>query len=84
MEVNKTINEENMFVAGSDLGLQTDDNVSHAKLIDGESFMEIDVNKIQNNPMQPRLYIDESDLKDLMNSIKLYGLIQPISVISRR
>ena len=31
--------------------------------------------------MQPRLYIDEDELKDLARSIKLHGLIQPIAVI---
>jgi len=55
--------------------------ISHAKLIDGESFLELNVEDIKNNPMQPRIHIDEEELKDLARSIKLHGLIQPIAVI---
>lgn len=57
------------------------EKVSHAKSIGGETFLELDVDKIKNNPMQPRLHIDESELQDLIHSIKKRGLIQPISVV---
>ena len=77
----RKINAAMILAAGEDAYLQTKEKVSHAKSIDGESFLEIDVDKIKNNPMQPRLHIDEAELKDLTRSIKLHGLIQPIAVI---
>ncbi len=67
--------------ADEDEHLQTKEKVSHAKHIDGEIFLALDVDKIKNNPMQPRLHVYEAELKDLTRSIKLHGLIQPISVI---
>ena len=56
--------------------------VSHAKQsINGETFLEINIDDIKDNPMQPRIHIDENQLKGLMRSIELQGLIQPIAVI---
>ena len=40
----------------------------------------VDLNLIQRNPFQPRLKIADKELKELANSIKTYGLIQPITV----
>lgn len=76
----RKINAKMLLLAGEDAHLQTKSKVSHAN-IDGESFVAIDVEKIKNNPMQPRMHIDKEELDDLMRSIKLHGLIQPISVI---
>jgi ParB family chromosome partitioning protein len=78
----KEINDTAMILkAGEDAHLQTKEKVSYAKSIDGETFLEVDVENIKNNPMQPRLHVDEAGLKDFIQSIKLHGLIQPISVI---
>ncbi|MBA1421005.1 MAG: ParB/RepB/Spo0J family partition protein [Epsilonproteobacteria bacterium] len=77
----RKINAAMILAAGEDAHLQTNDKVSHAKPIDGESFLELNVNDIKNNPMQPRIHIDEEELKDLARSIKLHGLIQPVAVI---
>ena len=79
----RRINAAMILAAGEDedATLQTKEKFSLEKSIDGESFMELDVYKIKNNPMQPRLHIDEAELKDLIRSINLYGLIQPITVI---
>jgi ParB family chromosome partitioning protein len=77
----RKINAAMILAAGEDAHLQTKEKVSHAKPIDGETFLELSVESIKNNPMQPRLHIDESELKDLTRSIKLHGLIQPIAVI---
>ncbi|WP_428023994.1 ParB/RepB/Spo0J family partition protein [Arcobacter sp.] len=41
----------------------------------------LDVNCIKPNPAQPRKIFDEEKLKELSDSIKEHGLIQPISVI---
>ncbi len=77
----RKINAAMILAAGEDAHLQTKEKVSHAKSINGETFLELDVENIKNNPMQPRLHIDEDELKDLTRSIKLHGLIQPIAVI---
>lgn len=41
---------------------------------------EIDINLITVNPFQPRTNIRKKELEELTNSIKSYGLIQPITV----
>ena len=41
---------------------------------------EIDINKIIPNPCQPRKIIREEELIGLSQSIRKYGLIQPIAV----
>ena len=46
------------------------------------SIYWIEVNKIQPNPYQPRREFDEHRLKDLADSIRMYGVLQPI-VVSR-
>jgi len=41
---------------------------------------EVDLNKIEVNPFQPRADFDEKALNDLANSIKVHGVVQPITV----
>jgi ParB family chromosome partitioning protein len=41
---------------------------------------DIDIDLIIPNPNQPRTVFDESKIKELGNSIKEYGLLQPINV----
>jgi len=77
----RKINAAMILAAGEDAHLQINEKVSHAKLIDGESFLELKLDEIENNPMQPRIHVDEEELESLARSIKLHGLIQPISVI---
>jgi ParB family chromosome partitioning protein len=48
----------------------------------GDSIFFIDVNKIVPNPYQPRREFDEARLKDLSESIRQYGVLQPL-VVSR-
>ena len=80
----RKIDAAKLLAAGADANLQTSKpKISHAK-IDNETFLEINVNKIINNPLQPRLEIKEEELKDLMTSIKLHGLIQPIALIKSK
>jgi ParB/RepB/Spo0J family partition protein len=77
----RKINAAMILAAGKDAHLQTREKVSHAKSINGERFLELNIEEIKNNPMQPRMHIDEEELKDLARSINLHGLIQPIAVI---
>jgi ParB family chromosome partitioning protein len=42
------------------------------------AIFQIEVDKIIPNPHQPRRYFDEETLKELANSIREFGIIQPI------
>ena len=44
------------------------------------AISEIDISKIETNPWQPRTEFDEEALNDLAESIKVQGIIQPITV----
>ena len=44
------------------------------------SISTLPIEKIEANPFQPRTYFDEEALKELANSIKELGVIQPITV----
>ena len=46
----------------------------------GALIEEIDIDLIKVNPFQPRTNIAKKELEELSNSIKVYGLIQPITV----
>ncbi|MBD3360136.1 MAG: ParB/RepB/Spo0J family partition protein [Candidatus Buchananbacteria bacterium] len=50
------------------------------KIDDKNQVLEISIDKIQVNPHQPRKRFDHSELEDLTNSIKAYGIIQPLIV----
>ena len=44
------------------------------------NILEIELDKIDVNPYQPRTYFDEESLRELASSIKELGVIQPITV----
>jgi len=44
------------------------------------SIFWVDIEKIKPNPFQPRREFDEDRLRDLADSIRQYGLLQPITV----
>ncbi|MEU2857528.1 ParB/RepB/Spo0J family partition protein [Streptomyces mirabilis] len=44
------------------------------------TIREIQITEIHRNPRQPREHFDEGDLKELAESIKRFGLMQPIEV----
>ncbi len=47
------------------------------------SIVELDPSAIHVNPHQPRKNFNPSELEDLMNSIKIHGIIQPLVVTQR-
>ncbi|HEG3195067.1 TPA: ParB/RepB/Spo0J family partition protein [Campylobacter upsaliensis] len=51
--------------------------------LDTNQVSEIPLVKIDLNPYQPRKHFDEEALGELANSIKEYGLIQPIIVLKK-
>ncbi|NCD71589.1 ParB/RepB/Spo0J family partition protein [Mucilaginibacter agri] len=54
--------------------------VSDSDLAGAGSINEININEIEVNPFQPRTEFDAEALQELSDSIKLQGLIQPITV----
>ena len=57
----------------------TSNKVSNSNL----QIEEVNPSLIQVNPHQPRQKFNPSDLEDLINSIKIHGIIQPL-VVTRR
>jgi ParB family chromosome partitioning protein len=45
-----------------------------------ETVCEVDISLIRPNPRQPRKNFDESEMEELVNSIKTHGILQPILV----
>ncbi len=54
--------------------------ISDAETIKSALVNEIPINQIELNPYQPRTEFDEEAIKELSESIKQYGIIQPITV----
>lgn len=46
----------------------------------GGGIYEIDINRIESNPFQPRSKFDKESLTELASSIKELGIIQPVTV----
>ena len=44
------------------------------------NIVELDIDKIEVNPYQPRTNFNEESIKELAGSIKALGIIQPITV----
>ncbi|MDR2904154.1 MAG: nucleoid occlusion protein [Clostridiales bacterium] len=49
-------------------------------LLTSAEIVYLPISKITPNPYQPRKFFEKSQLEDLANSIKEYGVIQPVSV----
>ena len=69
---------------GLDAILQSPETDITSRDISGDyvagAVAEIDINLIEANPFQPRTEFDEESLKELAQSIKEQGIIQPITV----
>jgi len=50
-------------------------------ILKGETYSEIDVEKVNPNPLQPRTKFDETAIDELAQSIRETGILQPIVVI---
>ncbi len=46
----------------------------------GDAIFWVEVEKIVPNPFQPRREFDEAKLKELSESIRMYGILQPLTV----
>ncbi len=45
-----------------------------------ETILELSIEEIQANPFQPRMHFDPVQLEELANSIREYGVLQPVIV----
>jgi len=52
----------------------------HKRPLSSQAIFLIEVEKIKPNPFQPRKNFDEQALKDLANSIREHGILQPLIV----
>lgn len=74
-------NSEIPVVDGEDMTVPV---VKREESIRGDKFViEIDVNQIEANPMQPRHQFDDEKLENLAQSIKMHGIIQPLIVTKK-
>ena len=56
-------------------------HLKHKPQTDGQDgALEIPLNKIVDNPYQPRIEMSEEELKELCDSIESHGLLQPVLV----
>ncbi len=58
--------------------LETDVPVAHTTPAGG--ILEIPIEQVEVNPFQPRTHFDQESLNELAESIKVHGIIQPITV----
>ncbi|NOQ28244.1 MAG: ParB/RepB/Spo0J family partition protein [Bacteroidales bacterium] len=64
---------------GRGLGALIDD-AGQEHIVTADAINEIDIDKIEANPFQPRTGFNEEALEELAKSIKELGIIQPITV----
>ena len=73
-----------MLGRGLDAILQSPETDITSKDISGSyvagAIAELDISKIETNPFQPRTDFDQMMLREMANSIKAQGIIQPITV----
>ncbi|HIQ50875.1 MAG TPA: ParB/RepB/Spo0J family partition protein [Nautiliaceae bacterium] len=58
-----------------------DAEIGYLKDLGNSGVLEIEIDKIKPNPYQPRKEFKEESIIELANSIKKYGLLQPIILI---
>ena len=59
------------------------DTIKEEKIQEGESILKVKITEVEPNMEQPRKHFDEEALEELAQSIKTYGLIQPIIVTKK-
>jgi len=82
--MNKTKGKKRVLGRGLDAILQSPETDITANDISGEfiagAIAELEINKIEANPFQPRSDFDEMQLREMADSIKQQGIIQPVTV----
>ena len=60
-----------------------EETIKNEEIQEGEVIRNLKIIEVEPNKNQPRIKFDEEALEDLSNSIKQYGVIQPIIVIKK-
>ncbi len=81
-KVNKKKKELGLGIRALLQGLDEPDTGDNSSSVSGvlNSINEISVEDIEENPFQPRVDFEEEHLQELMESIKVHGVVQPITV----
>ncbi len=74
------LNDDSVNTVLQNTGNKEFSSIPDSKESDLGSVNEIKISEIEVNPFQPRTEFDEQSLLELADSIKLQGLIQPITV----
>ena len=83
-QMSKIKGKKKVLGRGLDAILQSPETDITAKDISGEfvvgNIAEVAISKIEANPFQPRTDFDEMQLREMAESIKVQGIIQPVTV----
>lgn len=83
-QMSKTKGKKKALGRGLDAILQSPETDITTTDISGEfvagAIAEIEISKIEANPFQPRTDFDEMQLREMAESIKVQGIIQPVTV----
>jgi len=66
--------------AGEENALRAPKKITPPKSVTPTNFFEVPIEQIETNPFQPRTHFDEDALAELAESIRVQGIIQPITV----
>lgn len=59
------------------------DTIREEEVQEGEKILKVNINEVEPNREQPRKKFEEEALEELSESIKRYGVIQPIIVTKK-
>ena len=79
-ELIKCMQSDDMSVNASYLSAGSAINDAINNVINDVTVTEIPISRIRPNPNQPRRYFDDEKINSLADSIRRYGILQPISV----
>ena len=79
-KVKTTVKKENTSVEKTEISVKSKD--SHGE--DNKSVLTVKISKVEPNRSQPRKQFDEDALLELSESIKQYGVLQPLLVSDKK
>ena len=79
----KSINQKSDSSLDSDVSRETSDRIEQADLDENKEVKIVKITKVEPNRNQPRKVFNEDALQELADSIKQYGILQPLLVYDR-
>ena len=77
-KLNSNIPLENNVQSG--IKIESKNKSENEELSNNENIQFVDIKNVINNPNQPRQIFSPEEIEELANSIKIYGVLQPILV----